>query len=273
MLGMAVETLLSRCDPLRLTRRSRRRCLPSLLSCPSGKTTPRSETMMNSTGSLPAQAEQLKRSHMFEAALPRLAPWARPLRILCMLAALWPACALTQAVETAAEPRSPWELSLQYLGLTWHPEGGNTPEVYPLKLDRKAYLVLSVGAAVNIDYRLTDAFFVRLTSSLYKDCAFLTAGCIHAGPRLEHSWSGNSLNVGIGPILSFRRDWHRFEEYEDDEFYGDRVWRGWQYRLFWSAVEVEYLRRISDSMEFQWSIIPGAPLVITSMVGIRFKPG
>ncbi|MCU0611743.1 MAG: hypothetical protein MUE60_08150 [Candidatus Eisenbacteria bacterium] len=228
---------------------------------------------MDSTRLLPTQAEQEKRASLSETAAPGLALFSGYLRILCMLAALWPACPLARAVEPAPKPPSPWELSVQYLGLTWHPDGGNTPEVYPLKLDRKAYLVLSVGAAVNLDYRLTDAFFVRLTSSLYKDCAFLTAGCIHAGPRLECSWSGNRVNAGVGPILSFRRDWHRFEEYEDDEFYGDRVWRGWQYRLFWSAVELEYLRRISDSIEFQWSIIPGAPLVITSMVGVRFRPG
>lgn len=233
---------------------------------------PRLEAMMDSKGLLPPQTAQWKRASMSEAVWPCPALSSGHFWILCMLAALWPACALARPVEPTSEPPSPWELSIQYLGLTWHPEGGNTPEVYPLRLDRKAYLVLSVGAAVNIDYRLSDAFFVRLTSSLYKDCAFLTAGCLHAGPRLECSWSGNCVNVGVGPILSFRRDWHRFEEYDDDEFYGDRVWRGWQYRLFWSAVELEYLRRISDSMEFQWSVIPGVPLVITSMVGIRFRP-
>jgi hypothetical protein len=79
--------------------------------------------------------------------------------------------------------------------------------------------------------------------------------------------------MGIGPILSFREDWHRFEQYKDDEFYGDRIHKGWQYRLFMTAIELEYLRRINESTEFQWSIIPGAPLVVTSMFGFRFKLG
>jgi hypothetical protein len=176
-----------------------------------------------------------------------------------------------QEQETAVGEIHTWHLSVQYLGLTFHPGGGNTPEVYPLKLDRNAYLVLDVGAAASIDYRMNDYFFLRFTSALYQDCAFVTAGCVHAGPRVQYSWGDNRVNIGIGPILSFRGDWHRFEEYRDDEFYGDRVYKGWQYRFFWTAVEFEYLRRINESMEFQWSVIPGAPLVITSMFGIRFS--
>jgi hypothetical protein len=190
--------------------------------------------------------------------------------VLLLAAALRPAGALADPLPRKT---SPWHLSVQYLGLTLHPHGGNTPEVYPLKLDKKAYLVLSVGAAGNADIRLNNRFFFRFTSSLYRDCAFVTAGCLHAGPRIQGHWRGNGFNVGIGPILSFRRDWHQVKGYVDDEFYGDRVWKGWQYRLFMTALELEYLRRISDRAEFQWSLIPGAPLVITSMFGVRFRMG
>jgi hypothetical protein len=191
--------------------------------------------------------------------------------LILMCFDLWPAPVFSQDAQSGAASNDAWRLSVQYLGLTLHPDGGNTPEVYPLKCDRKAYLVVDVGAAAKIDYRMSDSFFLRFTSALYKDCAFLMAGCIHAGPRMQYSRGNNSINAGIGPILSFRQDWHRFKEYQDDEFYGNRIYRGMQYRYFWTAIELEYLRRISDTMELQWSIIPGAPLVITSMIGIRFK--
>lgn len=190
---------------------------------------------------------------------------------IIMLMTFWPAWNTSTAGESTAGNISPWYLSFQYLGLTWHPHGGDTPQVYPLKFDKKAYLVLSVGAAANLDYRLSDFSFFRFTTSLYKDCAFLMAGCLHAGPRVQFSLGGNSLNVGIGPILSYRQDWHRFGEYQDDEFYGDRVFHGWQYRFYPTALELEYLRRINNSTELQWSVIPGAPLIITSMFGVRFK--
>jgi hypothetical protein len=193
--------------------------------------------------------------------------------LIKMLIVIWAAPAFSQAVESTAGDISAWYLSFQYLGLTWHPEGGGNAEVYPLKFEKKGYLVPEVGAAVNLDYRLKDSFFLRLTTALYKDCAFLTAGCIHAGPRIQYSWGDNRMNAGIGPIFSFRQDWHRFEEYQDDEFYGDRVANGWQYRFFPYAIELEYLHRINDSMEYQWSVIPGAPLIVTLMFGIRFKLG
>jgi hypothetical protein len=193
------------------------------------------------------------------------------LQILVATLILWPTRVSSQVVESTADRMPVWYVSFQYLGLTYHPGGGNTPEVYPLKLDRKAYLVLDVGAAANIDYRLSDCFFVRFTSALYKDCAFVTAGGVHLGPRLQYSWGDNRMNLGIGPILSFREDWHQFKQYQDDEFYGNRVYNGWQYRFFWYAVEFEYLRRINDTMEFQWSVIPGGPLIITSLFGIRLS--
>ncbi|MFH0991835.1 MAG: hypothetical protein V1799_17645 [bacterium] len=155
--------------------------------------------------------------------------------------------------------------------MTYHPDGGNTPEVYPLKLDKKAYLVLDLGGVCNVDYALSENLFFRFTTALYQDCAFVTSGCVHLGTRFQFSWGNNAINGGIGPGLFYRGDWHRFKEYQDDEFYGDRVYQGWQYRFIWYAVEFEYLRRLNDTMEFQWSVIPGAPFVITSMFGIRFR--
>jgi hypothetical protein len=193
------------------------------------------------------------------------------MQILIMILFLWPVCVYAHAVDSASGRTSSWYLSFQYLGITYHPDGGSTPEIYPLKLDKKAYLVINVGVAANLDYSLGRYFFLRFTSSLYKDCAFVTAGCFHFGPRVQYGWKKNRINLGIGPILSYRDDWHQFKEYQNDDFYGDRVYGHWQYRLFLYAVEVEYLRRINDHLEFQYSLVPGAPLVFTSLLGIRFR--
>ncbi len=194
-----------------------------------------------------------------------------PVLIVIVMLIIGPTRVCAQVGESTAVSTPTWHGSIQFLGITYHPDGGTTPEVYPLKFDRKAYLVLDVGLAANLDYRLADYSFIRFTTSLYQDCAFVTAGCFHLGPRLQYSWGRNAVNVGIGPILSFRQDWHRFKEYVNDDFYGDRVYHGWQYRFFPTALEFEYLRRINENMEFQYSLVPGAPLVITSMFGIRFR--
>jgi hypothetical protein len=184
---------------------------------------------------------------------------------------LLPPLISAQSADSASGKSSHWYLSFQYLGLTYHPDGGTTPEIYPLKLDKKAYLDVNVGVAANLDYSLNKYFFLRFTTSLYKDCALVTAGCFHAGPRVQYSWKKNRINLGIGPIFSYREDWHQFPEYQKDDFYGDRVHGKWQYRFFPFAVELEYLRKLNDHLEFQYSVVPGAPLVITSLFGIRFK--
>lgn len=195
----------------------------------------------------------------------------RTLHLLTLILLIgWPPIVSAQSGDVASNGHRRWHVSRQCLGLTYHPGGATTPEAYPLKVDHRAFLVLDVGAAANLDCSVGDHAFLRFTTTLYKDCASVTAGCLHAGPRLGYSWGRNSLNVGIGPILSLREDWHRFPEYQDDEFYGDRVYRGWQYRLFGSAAEVEYLRRVGGDTELQCSLIPGVSLVVTLMVALRW---
>lgn len=196
--------------------------------------------------------------------------YGRSTRFFFVILILFPTLVNAQKTDSTSSKDPRWYLSFQYLGLTYHPGGGTTPEIYPLKLDKKAYLDLEIGIAANLDYTLSKHTFLRLTSSIYKDCAFVTAGCIHMGPRVQFKWKKSSVNLGIGPIFSFREDWHQFPEYTTDDFYGDRVHGRWQYRFFPAAVELEYIRKINDRLQFQYSIIPGAPLVITSVFGIRF---
>jgi hypothetical protein len=188
-----------------------------------------------------------------------------------LLLAVWLLAISAPAADSTAVKYSGWHLSLEYLGLTYHPTGGTTAEIYPLKFDKKAYLVLSIGAAGNLDYSFNRFFVVRATAALYADCALVLAGAVHIGPRVQIIWGKNNINLGMGPIFCFRQDWHRFKEYVNDDFYGDRVYRGWQYRFFPAAIELEYLRRINRTTELQWTILPGVPSVVTLMVGARFS--
>lgn len=192
-------------------------------------------------------------------------------RVLILIFFFQPTLIFAELSDSTSNKISHWYLSFQYLGITYHPDGGTTPEVYPLKFDKKAYLVLDVGVAANLDYNINKYLFLRYTTTLYKDCAYVMAGCFHLGPRLQYGWKKNRIDMGIGPILSFREDWHQFEQYTTDDFYGDRVYGKWQYRFFPFAIELEYFRRINDKFDFQYSLIPGAPLVITSLFGVRFK--
>jgi hypothetical protein len=193
------------------------------------------------------------------------------LRSLVVLVLLLLVVVRAGGTEPGPTGNSPWYLSVQYLGITFHPGGGTTPEVYPLKFDKKAYLVVNAGLAANLDYSLGKNMFLRFTTTLYKDCAFVSAGGFHLGPRVQYSWEKSRINMGIGPIFSYRKDWHQFEQYTTDDFYGERVSGKWQYRLFPCAVELEYMHRINDHLELQYSLIPGGALVFTSLIGVRFR--
>jgi hypothetical protein len=230
--------------------------------------------VLPSDAGLPAHGRQGKHNRLPAKNKPNISMMTRlftSARFLMLIGFSQPALMFAQSIEPSITQIHRWYASFQYLGLTYHPDGGTTPEVYPLKLDKKAYLVLSVGAAANIDYEINRYCFLRFTTTLYKDCAFVTAGCFHLGPRFQYGWKKNRIDVGIGPILSYREDWHQFEEYTTDDFYGDRVYGKWQYRFFPLALELEYLHRINDRFDFQYSLVPGAPLVITSMFGVRFR--
>ncbi len=216
-------------------------------------------------------ARHIHRANSFSTPdmMQALIPIAMTIAVLAF--PLRPVSVFSQSTAIDVSSASPWYWSFQYLGVTYHPDGGTTPEVYPLKLDPRAFVVLNVGIAGNLDYTLNHRFFLRATCTLYKDCAFVTAGGIHLGPRVQFSWPRDQMNIGVGPIFCFREDWHQFEVYTTDDFYGERVNGRWQYRFFPYALELEYLHKLNERLQIQYSLIPGAPLVMTSMIGLRFR--
>ncbi len=162
--------------------------------------------------------------------------------------------------------------SLQWLGYSYHPGGGSFPKRYPLKLDKKAYHVVEIGAVAKLDYDLNEKFLLRLAASYYKDCAMKDAGFLHFGFRGRiFSRGKHNILIGLGPTLSFRRNWHSIPEYDGDGFYGNRSYLGWQYRFFIWGGELDYLYEISDGVEFHYSFIPGFPYAYTSLFGIRYR--
>ena len=162
--------------------------------------------------------------------------------------------------------------SIQWLGWTFHPNGGSMPQNYPWKLDKKAFVIMNPGIALSYDWQWKKHIFWRAAAGYYGDCALQSAGYLHIGLRWEALRFGrHSFNGGLGPGLLFRKDWHQFAPaYRGDPVYGDRVYQGWQYRLTPIIGEVEYLYQINDRLQFQYSIIPAYPAVITSKMGVRW---
>ena len=186
---------------------------------------------------------------------------------------IWLSVSLFWTIAAAAgQNGNSVHLSLQYIGLTFHPGGGNLPEQYPLKLDRKGYLVLETGGIVGIDYYVRPYFFARFAGAFFLDCAQLPAGFVHIGIRgIMLRNQRHTISGGMGPTLIFRKDWHSLPGYNGDKFYDGRVFKGWQYRFILYGGEFEYSYKISDKIRYQFSIIPGYPFVITIKTGIGVK--
>ena len=145
------------------------------------------------------------------------------------------------------------------------------PQNNPWKLDPKAVFLLNPGVALSYDVQFKKHVFWRTAAGYYGDCALLNAGYVHFGFRWEALRFGrHTFNGGFGPGFFFRQDWHRFADYRGDPIYGNRVWQGWQYRMFPVIGEVEYLYKINERWQFQYSVVPGYPVVVNSKMGVRF---
>ena len=186
-------------------------------------------------------------------------------------------CALTLSAqnESKGQTTRPHYLSIQWLGMTYHPGGGSVfmRDNYPMKLDPKAYLVFNLGAAASYDVDLSKRFFLRSQVGAFMDCAWQKSAYVHVGLHLNViKWGRSSINGGLGPMFLVREDWGKFERYRrGDDFFGDRVKNGWQYRFFPVGGELEYLYQVNNKVQFQYSVIPGYPAVITSKIGVRIK--
>lgn len=201
------------------------------------------------------------------------------MKIFCLtLCALltWQLAAQTEVTtpdETAKKGyfSRPQYLTVQWLGWTYHPGGGavHIRKYYLRKLDEEAYYVWSPGVSVNYDLYHRKRLWWRFSTSVYKDCADRWAGHLHLGFRASFNiGKRHSFNTGLGPTLTFRKDWHVFEEYRGTDFYGDSVWRDWQYR-FIPGGELEYQFLINDKWSFVYTVIPALPVGVISKIGVR----
>ncbi len=179
-------------------------------------------------------------------------------------------CQLSAQTTIKTQPLR--HFSIQWLGWTFHPGGSSIPNNEPWKLDAEGVFILNPGIALSYDLQAKKHVFWRAAAGYYGDCALQNAGYVHFGFRWEAiRWGRHSFNGGFGPGFFFRQDWHRFADYKGDPIYGNRVWQGWQYRMIPIIGEVEYLFKINSRFQFQYSVVPGYPVVVNSKMGIRWQ--
>jgi hypothetical protein len=181
-------------------------------------------------------------------------------------------CALCLCgVAFAAESNTQgFAANYKYMGVTYHPGGGNGD--YIMALDSTGYIVIQLGVEGDLDYYLNRYFLVRSSVSLYKDCAFVWSGFFHVGPRVNLPIGEKfQARIGIGPTLIWRENWYRHVDwYTGDGFYGKEFESGpIQTAFLWYGGNIEFQYDFNKNWAFVYSVVPGYPQVFTSSFGLR----
>lgn len=164
-------------------------------------------------------------------------------------------------------------VGLKYMGLSYHPGGGENEEHYLRSLDSKDYWVVLVGGQVDVDYSVFNFLMVRASTSFYKDCADLWAGFYHLGFRAN--WDATdrlSLRVGVGPTYLWRQNWfHQVKGYTKDSFFGPATEGNFQGKFIWYGGDVEAEWKAWRHASLVYGCIPGYPEVIQNSLGMRWR--
>lgn len=166
---------------------------------------------------------------------------------------------------------SRFALGLNYTGISYHPGGGENEEPYKRSLDDKDYWVWLLGVQANADYKLHKYFYLRASTSAYKDCADLWAGYYHLGFRANWDVTGKfSMRIGIGPTYLWRQNWFGVVKgYTKDSFFGPAKGGDFQGKLIFYGGDAEFEWKAWDKVSLVYAVIPGYPEVIQNSVGAR----
>ena len=191
--------------------------------------------------------------------------------LLLLAAAVSIAAPSVRAADAGYLDPSRFAANLKYTGLSYHPGGGENEEHYKRSLDDKDYWVVLVGAQADVDYKLHRFFYLRASTSLYKDCSDLWAGFYHFGFRAN--WDATerlALRVGIGPTYLWRQNWFgKVKGYTKDSFFGPATTGTFQNAFIWYGGDVDVEWKAWEHVSLLYGVIPGYPEVIQSSLGLR----
>ncbi len=160
-------------------------------------------------------------------------------------------------------------ITVNWIGIVFHPLGGTYPDRYIRKLDPNAYFVIEHGVYSSFEHRLFERTYLKSAASLFIDCANLPAGFLHLGVHFNLlNKQKHIVSLGLGPTLLFREDWHQFPEYVGDEFFKDRLYGKWQYRFIIFG-DIEYNYRFSKNTFLNISLFPGGRYLYTLSFGLK----
>jgi len=165
--------------------------------------------------------------------------------------------------------------SVKYFGLTIHPFGDYSASIQPHKLDKKAYLVANFGGYASYTHFIwLDKLSIRVKQGVFTDCAGGPMGVSHVGIKMNlFELKKHRLSFAIGPTLIYRKDWSRFDIYQDSGFwkhYHSSYLGDIQYKMILYGCEFEYDWLITDKTNLSVGFTPGFPFAFTFAAGVKY---
>ena len=165
-------------------------------------------------------------------------------------------------------------LSFKFFGFSIHPEGDVNASNMPTKIDENGVVVLNIGAYLGYEnFFYKDKFSYKTITTFYMDCGGLFGGFFHLGFRgVILDRNKFSINGGLGPTLIFRRSWYsKFDDYVNSGFFDGTEDEYWQYKFLWYGGELEFNYKLSKSLDFSVTLVPGYPKLIDLSLGVRYR--
>lgn len=166
------------------------------------------------------------------------------------------------------------ELSVETFTLTFHVSktavtNGNQ---YPRKLDDKGWIIFMPGLEVGYQYDVKNHFLgidgYKIMIGNYSDSRAQHSGYLQFGPRWILKITKNmDINIGIGPLLFFRKSWSEFNNYTGNAVLKEKY--GYEYIIFvFGDIDIRY--KITKNLKIVWGIIPAIPYSIANTLGVVY---
>lgn len=165
-------------------------------------------------------------------------------------------------------------LNFKFFGFSFHPQGDVNASNMPTKIDANGIAVVNIGAYFGYEkFIYNHKFSLKTISAVYMDCGGLFGGFVHLGFRGVILHLNNfSINGGLGPTLIYRRSWYsKFENYVNSGFFDGTENEFWQYKFLWYGGEFEFNYKLSKSLDFSVTLVPGYPKFVDLSLGVRYR--
>ncbi len=178
---------------------------------------------------------------------------------------------LSIIINTHSFAQSSMDVKLMFLSL--HPDKSKRQpdtKIYENSIDANGNAIKCPGIIIEYNkYFYLTTLSVQFTQGVFVDAIANLTGFTHVllDYKLFHK-KKLAVNIGLGPVLSYRQDWHNNQRYVDNDGY---VVNGKNQTKWFVAGELDFNYFLNQKLDFNISALAGHEYGTVSInVGVRY---